>query len=403
VVAAPPPAKKEVNVNPKSDGGPEQPQQDAVRRPPGQLHDYPVAVRWEVTRRHPYYLVFWSDALLYRQNILGDHPAQRLFRHAAALMLGAIGVTGEPVSPSTTAEELIGGNIDPAFLAGSVQSMTLRSVVAMLVNVLPPAERAVVGSLLLTAGDSEYAVPGDDDGRTAQKRKALDHLARIASAALDSCPEAPLFYVHLGASQRSIACDAEDQARRWKRRRGIAERRVHTDKLPLYLDVWDRREGWSGAGYDLSREHSFAAIAAKLRVSLSTVANRYRSAFQMVTGHPFKPELWWRLFGPLKYGELFGDPAAVLSAAVRHRLQTPVRRDVPDSVISPAVEQAHVSGTVERLSAVGGGSELTDLLIDLEEMFERKLPDEEIARRLGLTDAGMVAAVRDRLHDFRQV
>jgi hypothetical protein len=81
------------------------------------------------------------------------------------LVLSAFGVTGEPVSPATTFEELLANDTDPAFLVGSVQPMTLRSMVAMLINALPPAERAFVGSIFTTAGDYEYAVPGDDGSR----------------------------------------------------------------------------------------------------------------------------------------------------------------------------------------------------------------------------------------------
>src|SRR3954470_6293930 len=151
-----------------------------VGRPPGQLHDYPIEVRWEVTRRHPYYLVFWNEALLYRQGTPGDESAQALLRHAAAMMLGSIGVTGEPVDPGTEFEKLIEGHPDPAFLTGSVQPITFRAVVAMLINGLPPAERAAVGALLMTADGDEYALPGDNDNRDLQKQLALGNLAQLA-------------------------------------------------------------------------------------------------------------------------------------------------------------------------------------------------------------------------------
>jgi hypothetical protein len=36
-----------------------------VNRPPFQLRSLPVPVRWEVSRRHPYYLLAWERA--------GDH------------------------------------------------------------------------------------------------------------------------------------------------------------------------------------------------------------------------------------------------------------------------------------------------------------------------------------------
>jgi hypothetical protein len=276
-------------------------------------------------------------------------------------------------------------------------------MIATLIHALPPAELVVVGAIMRTAGDIENAVPGDAAGRPLQKQKAMNFLMRMPSPALDSCTAAPLFYVHLGASQRSIARDVEDQVRRWKRRRGIGERRVHTDKVPLYLNVWDRREGWTGSGYEMSRERTFQQIAQELRQPLSTVANRYRSAFELVTGHEFKPDLWWRLMVPLKYRLRCGDPAQALSAPMRHRLLTPSRRPVPDSVISPPTEQAHASGTVERESSVDDNWLETDLRMDLAELTARGLPDAEIARRLELRDENDIAILRARYSEFQHV
>jgi hypothetical protein len=82
--------------------------------------------------------------LLYRHGEVGDAPEQQMLRYAAHLMLGAIGVTGEPVSPDTSFEQLGGESLDPAFLSGAVQPMTLRAVGTMLINALPPEELAVL-------------------------------------------------------------------------------------------------------------------------------------------------------------------------------------------------------------------------------------------------------------------
>ena len=192
------------------------PEQQAgfIGRPSGQLHDYPVEVRWEVSRRHPYYLVFWNDALLYRQSEPDDQSPQALIRHAATIILSAIGVTGEPVAPETDFANLFEGDSNPAFLTGTVQPMTFRAIVSMLVHWLPPTVIADVGSILKVASDDTYAVPNDNDKRFFQERVALGNLARLASPTLDSFPSIPLFYVHLGASQRSITRDIEDQVRR---------------------------------------------------------------------------------------------------------------------------------------------------------------------------------------------
>lgn len=363
---------------------------DLVRRPAGQLHDFPVEVRWEVTRRHPYYLTLWEEVKRYRRGQPDDPPERKLYGYAATLVLGAIGVSGEPVSPATPFSELIGSGGDPAFLGGSVQPMTLRSVVAMLLTTLPPADRAFVGTLFLNSGMEEYHKDADPAMRSAE----LDMLFRTPSPALDSYPVAPLFYVHLGASQRAIVRDAEDQVRRWKARRGEKSSKVHTAKLAEYLRVWDLREGWADGGYDRSREFPFAAVAGKLKQPLSTVVSRYRTAFEFVVGQPFTPELWWQVFGPLKYSRLFGDAKAAYSAGTRHRLRSPVARPVPDSVVSPVTDTTRTGTTVGRGSAVTDDMRFTEMMIDLRDLIARGFTDEEIARHLELGDPELVADFR---------
>ena len=49
-----------------------------IPRPEGQLQDLPLRLRWEATRRHPYYLVFWLNALLYQQGEIEELPEQRM-------------------------------------------------------------------------------------------------------------------------------------------------------------------------------------------------------------------------------------------------------------------------------------------------------------------------------------
>lgn len=182
--------------------------------------------------------------------------------------------------------------------------------------------------------------------------------------------------------------------RRWKARRGDGSSKVHTAKLSQYLQVWDLREGWTNGGYDRSRERSFAAIARRLKKPLSTVPTHYRTAFEFIVGHAFSPGLWWRLFGPLKFSRLIGDATAAYSAGTRRRLQSPVARPLPDSVVSPAGDAARTSSTVERGSAVVDNAAYTDLLIDLQDLIARGLSDGEIARRLDLDDPLLVAAFR---------
>jgi hypothetical protein len=289
-----------------------------VARPPGQLHDLPLEARWEVTRRNPYYLVFWEQARAFRRAQLGNNPVEFYLRYAANLILAEIGATGVPVSPATSAEELIDGDADLSFLTGTVQPVTFPGVAAMIINGLPLAALEALGEILITAGRGEYPEP-EAAPPNIQKMLAGAELSRLLSLALDSFPVLPLFYIHLGASKKSIVRDTEEQVRRWKKRRDLGSPKIHSGKINSYLKVWDLREDWTGAGYERGREHTFVAVARTLRSgSTSKVASCYRAAFKLITGHDFSPELWLRLFVPLKFSELLGDPVIVLSDPIRH-------------------------------------------------------------------------------------
>jgi hypothetical protein len=281
--------------------------------------------------------------------------------------------------------------------------LTLRAIATMLIRALPPAERAALGAIFMTSGDHEYANDGDDWNRSGQGMQAVLRLAQIPSASLDSSPDAPLFYIHLGASQRTILRDVEDQVRRWKRHRGISERRFHTEKLPLYLQVWDLREGWTGKSYDRALEQTLRQIAFRLEVSVSTVASRYGSAFNMITGHDFSPNVWQRIMGPLKLSEVFVNAETIVSAPVRRRLQSPIRRPVPDSVVTPKAQKPHAVSAVEHETAyIDGGQMYVDYLMDIEELTAKGLSDQEIAQRLEV-DVKVIAYLRGRAGEFRQI
>src|SRR5437763_348366 len=80
-----------------------------ITRPQGHLQDLPLPVRWEATRRHPYYQVFWRSVRSYlRGEVEQPWPTPPVI---AAACLRAIGVVGEPHDPAEEFSALE----DPAF------------------------------------------------------------------------------------------------------------------------------------------------------------------------------------------------------------------------------------------------------------------------------------------------
>ena len=72
-----------------------------VCRPPFQLRSLPIRYRWEVTRRHPYYQLWWEPARAQHRNLPTEHPAEIYLRQGAVTILATIGISGEPPDPAT--------------------------------------------------------------------------------------------------------------------------------------------------------------------------------------------------------------------------------------------------------------------------------------------------------------
>ncbi len=125
------------------------------------LLDLPLDFRWEITRRHPYDLLLWRTARAYRRNEFAVGSSEMENGLAAMYMLGMIGVTGEPPDPTCSFEDL--GDLDPAFLSGSIQPMTIRNMISILIAALPAAELQTLRTVLDLAVRPNYPVPADTD------------------------------------------------------------------------------------------------------------------------------------------------------------------------------------------------------------------------------------------------
>lgn len=364
-------------------------------RPEGHLQNLPLPMRWEAVRRHPFYATSWRAAQAY---YLGEFDSSDPLPSEAAEALRAIGVVGEPPDPATEFAALEDPNFTIPYLGGSLQPLSLRQMAALLVRHLPPAELAYLRAVFDVAADREYEVEGDADGAL-QRQKAVAELNRRPSPALDSSLDAPLYYLHLGASQRSAVRDLEDLIRRWKHRRGIPETRVRTDKFDVYLAAWDLREGWTRGRYDPSAELKLEAVAGRLHVNISTAFNEYREAFRLITGYEFSPLRWFQLMGPLK-AALRADTGGNASPMSPRRWSRPAsRHTVPNSVVGRDFGEDRTGGVVGRGAIHLDDIELVDLRIDAKDLFRAGRSDAEVARVLEVSEAA-VAYLRERFDEF---
>lgn len=360
-------------------------------RAPYQLNSLPARFRWEVTRRHPYYLTSWLVVRsAHRHEPLADQT-EELSRQFGMQLLRLIGVFGEPVDPGIEFDQLGSEELHSATLTGSVQPLTLRQLASLLIDSLPHEVLAAMGLRLCRAA---YAEAGDPPHR----QIAQLELATMGRE-LDAFPTEPYVWINPAASSRQVSRDISALLKDWKSRYGLKERRERSDQdYQNYLQVWDLREGWTGSGYHGSREITLESIAAQLQRALPTIASQYKSGFEMIVGQPFTLETWIRVFGRLKFSRIWPEASGWLS---RRRLQkSNTQRPIPESTLKSGADGQNPGlATSVAESELKSDVAVAELFLDLRSQFAQGSSDEQIASELDLPVA-MIAylpQLRERL------
>jgi len=204
-------------------------------------------------------------------------------------MLGTIGVSGPPVPPATEFKD-IGDEATPAWMTGTIHPITFRGLLGLLLACLPDTTKQAAADLFQRAA-------ADEDGNV----EALFDLGRLTDDALDLFPDELIVSLSPTATTRQLQPDILEAIERFRGQRSILAQRNREEKYDAYLRVWDLREGWANGEYHVGEERTLAKIAEELGKSLSTISNRYRRAFELITGHEYSPELWFRVLGPNKF------------------------------------------------------------------------------------------------------
>jgi hypothetical protein len=380
----------------KSSDNPEYevPTHGIVSRPKAVLDSLPVDYRWEFTRRHPYYLLFWEPAHKYYQNP-NRTDLERLLEQAALMMLQAIGVTSDPIDPGADPEELELSAIPKAWRNGALWPMTFRGLTGAMLKELPPESREAIGQLLVHS-----AHEGTDIQHV---YRLFNEFSQLRDPSLDKMPTAPIIGVNVNAPMKTILEALEQQVQVWKDLAGITEHRRRDDKLPEYLKVWDLREGWEGDHYDIRKEKTLEDIANELRESFPTIANRYKSAFRYLIGHEYRPALWALVMGAFKTSRLL-YPDHVSRCTGRRPWKSPGLRVVPETTLGAGHEPAegHGGTFLERTALVEDMRESAELVMDLQDLLAKGWTDERIAAELELdheTLGDLLACLRRRRDD----
>ena len=328
---------------------------DVVARPRRQFANMPHRWMWEATRRHPAYvflyeeqvewqdvwphMVFlwaefsslispgdllekvrrklsdptftavirsdWLPGLGLRVEPLGEtritrlpSPAEEADGVSVELFPGWEGPAARPARLDVLAENLALGLSAPACRAfGSVLSdLGCKLQEADLVE--SREERATAAALLCAYVQAMRDLPVVTEEPWAEQfRRAFDFEADPTLVQLN-----PL------ASQKDVVAEVKNRLKDLQEKRGRGQTRFSEEKLAEQLAVWDKREGWTGAGYDHRRRESNWKTAKDLDIrqklefeqrlhTSSTVDDRYKAAFSLITGQKYTPKTWWNAFG----------------------------------------------------------------------------------------------------------
>ena len=134
-----------------------------VGRPQGVLNELSPEHGWEVSRRHPYYIMFWKMASLTET----DEKSQYL-RTAAQIILRVIGIANDPPPPSQTAEQVGFHNLPGAYKSGAIAPVQIGNLLRILMmNLAPETKRGFADFLRQSAAvdrlNSERMIPTPQD------------------------------------------------------------------------------------------------------------------------------------------------------------------------------------------------------------------------------------------------
>jgi hypothetical protein len=236
-----------------------------------------VLQRWELTRRHPYYLKCWALARRFYEHVAGEgpKPADWPLMQASVELLWGLNVPGpyyQDPAWQPESEELR----ERLKRQGAAARATLRGLARRLV-MLPEPVRKAIGRIFLqdNVAEGELVI-------------ALDLLSHYS---LDT-PIGELVQFTLAAPEKAILGEMARIVRGGKQAQGRKQVRRRPEEITEYLKVWDLREGWMGSGYDGGQERRLLAVAMECQIPLPTAQDRYKRAFWYILGRPYTPYLW---------------------------------------------------------------------------------------------------------------
>jgi hypothetical protein len=125
-------------------------------------------------------------------------------------------------------------------------------------------------------------------------------------------------------------------------------------------------------------------IARKLKRSISTVQNRYRSAFRNIVGHDYNAALWLQVVGIPKFNGWFGSDLPRVSMSRPLTKRRP--RDIPATALEKCSDPAErrLVGILEAHCTTFGTLGDFELASDIGDLIDRDRTNEQIVEELEL-------------------
>jgi hypothetical protein len=279
---------------------------DFVGRPVESVQHLPLNYRWEFTRRHPYYQMFWHVTERNDDSDADEEPEARFQRDMAELILALVNVSGAAIAPDTEWDNLSPDDRWQIWSEGALSRIQLKGLVATLIGTLSRDALRSVSALLWQASQIE-------DGDTAAEYRLLRSVVHGEFPDFEGYLPDLIVTVSPSASETAISRVLSQVVREYRRDHHIATTRLRVAQFDSYLRAWDLREGWESGSYHRDRERLLRDIAAEIGLPDATICDRYKAAFRLITGHDYSPECWWQIVGRFKAAGLLGDGNAPIS------------------------------------------------------------------------------------------
>jgi hypothetical protein len=276
--------------------------------------------------------------------------------------------------------------------------MTYRMMLMHQIMALPTPELTAIAACFNAAANT-HRVEDEvetEDSEYRRRCRAAATLNSLISPSLDSHPKASLYYIDPSASLRVINSAVNRILGAWKSRNLVPEQRPQPRAYDDALSVWDRREGWTGGGYDLARCEVLSDIARSSSTKRSTLVSRYSAAFSWIIGTPYTIERWLRIFFTYhRFSNSSNQSSGYIKRLYRSIAILNTERQGSDDQSTPNPSEPKVSSLFSYTDTVVSDTDVIDLQIDICDLIRKGKTNKEIAH---ITQCSIELAAHVRSH-----